>query len=579
MACTGPAGQPSAKASPSQPKLSSGGVVEYPIPNPPPYGESSPGDMVAGQDGNLWFVEHIVSLRLGTNRDVVGRMTPSGAITEFEVPNQLGLLGITAGPDGNIWMTANRGGQGSPDWILRISRTGDVTKFHAGTNAGGGFGTGPEGITAGPDGNIWFTEFWTGRIGRMTPAGVLTEFKIPTPDSNPRGITAGPDGNLWFTESSLNRPAIARIRPTGEIVEYPLFGGSMDNQLNPTAVVAGPDGNVWFTEKGNIGRITPAGVITVFPLAGAGSPGGLVEGPDRNLWFTDWGANSVGRISPEGTIREFALPRRRSGLSGIAAGPDGRIWFAETDVSRIASIGVTVPEVTFGAKVGSFGTKSALSTRTVAITNTGDAGLSIASALILGPDQDAFTKTRDDCTGRTIAVNATCQVEVAFTPGSYAGLRAARLELTDNATASPQAVSLIAQLPTCTLPVFESSPSQPGTYQPPPAPNKVSLGGFLSLASGALVDDPKGGFTSDAYRSSSQTSPVLYGHVPASYDRPAGRWVPAPIEVISPDGTRYAYVDYEEMPRLHMHVVDVATGTGRPGRDVRDEHGALGCFH
>jgi IPTL-CTERM motif len=46
------------------------------------------------------------------------------------------------------------------------------------------------------------------RIGRMTPLGVVTEFAI-SDGANPVGITAGPDGALWFTEQSGNR--IGRI--------------------------------------------------------------------------------------------------------------------------------------------------------------------------------------------------------------------------------------------------------------------------------------------------------------------------------------------------------------------------------
>ena len=41
------------------------------------------------------------------------------------------------------------------------------------------------------------------KIGRITTAGAITgadEFVIPTPNSFPLDITAGPDGNLWFTE-------------------------------------------------------------------------------------------------------------------------------------------------------------------------------------------------------------------------------------------------------------------------------------------------------------------------------------------------------------------------------------------
>ena len=45
----------------------------------------------------------------------------------------------------------------------------------------------PSFIVAGADGNLWFTEP-TGKIGRLTPSGALTEFPITTRDpDNPEG--------------------------------------------------------------------------------------------------------------------------------------------------------------------------------------------------------------------------------------------------------------------------------------------------------------------------------------------------------------------------------------------------------
>src|SRR5438046_8978896 len=78
----------------------------------------------------------------------------------------------------------------------------------------------PGGITAGPDGNLWFTEGSTNRIGRITTAGAITgEFTIPTANSYPNWITAGPDGNLWLTEDCGNK--IGRITTAGAITgEY-----------------------------------------------------------------------------------------------------------------------------------------------------------------------------------------------------------------------------------------------------------------------------------------------------------------------------------------------------------------------
>src|ERR1700687_3806642 len=77
-----------------------------------------------------------------------------------------------------------------------------VTEFSTGITAGAQ----PWAITAGPDGNLWFTEISGNRIGRITPLGVVTEFSAGiTAGAVPYGITAGPDGNLWFAEYGGNQ--------------------------------------------------------------------------------------------------------------------------------------------------------------------------------------------------------------------------------------------------------------------------------------------------------------------------------------------------------------------------------------
>ena len=49
------------------------------------------------------------------------------------------------------------------------------------------------------------------KIGRMTPSGTLTEFPIPTANPGPGWITAGPDGNIWFTENLYSVTQIGRL--------------------------------------------------------------------------------------------------------------------------------------------------------------------------------------------------------------------------------------------------------------------------------------------------------------------------------------------------------------------------------
>src|SRR5262249_32693910 len=66
-------------------------------------------------------------------------------------------------------------------------------------------GVGTFGVATGPDRSVWFTEDEPNKIGRITPAGTLVEYSIPTADSGPAYLTNGPDGNLWFSEDFANQ--------------------------------------------------------------------------------------------------------------------------------------------------------------------------------------------------------------------------------------------------------------------------------------------------------------------------------------------------------------------------------------
>lgn len=189
-------------------------------------------------------------------------------------------------------------------------------------------------ITTGPDGNLWFAERAANRIGRITPAGAITEFSLPVAGREPFGITAGPDGNLWFTEG---KAGIGRITPSGAITEFPVpSSGTM-----PEGIVAGPDGNLWFTEflGSSIGRITTTGSVTEFPIPTSGSqPEGIRVGPDGALWFAEFAGNRIGRITTAGVITEFLVPSANAQLVGTTTGPDGALWFTELGPGKIGRI-------------------------------------------------------------------------------------------------------------------------------------------------------------------------------------------------------------------------------------------------
>ena len=99
-------------------------------------------------------------------------------------------------------------------------------------------------ITKGPNGNLFFTETAANKIGEITTAGAVTEFTIPTPNSQPTAITAGPDGNLYFTGTTF----IGRITTKGVITEFPLPTKDSSpgrSRPGPTAISTSPRPARW----------------------------------------------------------------------------------------------------------------------------------------------------------------------------------------------------------------------------------------------------------------------------------------------------------------------------------------------
>ncbi len=259
-------------------------------------------------------------------------------ISEFPVPTaQSAPHDIVTGPDGALWFTENGAGK-----IGRITTAGVITEFAIPTDSD------PKGLAVGPDGALWFSESLGGKIGRITTGGVVTEFPISI--AIPVGMAAGSDGALWFTGGYGSK--IGRITTAGAVAEFPVPSGG--GSFLSEGIAAGPDGALWFTENGpnKIGRCTTAGVITEFAIPTAFStPYSITAGPDGALWFTEWSGNKIGRITTGGVITEFPVPTAIAHLYGIAAGPDGALWFAEGSGNKIGRIttGGVITEFPFAA--------------------------------------------------------------------------------------------------------------------------------------------------------------------------------------------------------------------------------------
>jgi virginiamycin B lyase len=250
-------------------------------------------------------------------------------IREYATPSSGELTSIRAGPDGALWFTEY--------WshiVGRITTAGVVTEFPLPSGQGN-----PGQITAGSDGALWFTEQDPDKIGRMTTGGVYSSFALPPPASGlgtqPDYITAGPDGALWFTETTAN--SIGRMTTDGTLSEFPLS----TPRSFPLAMTVGPDGDLWFGEANpdRIGRITTAGdIIDETPLPHDGvDVSDMTFGADGALWFAEGISGSIGRMTTDGSFSSYPLPSDLAIAWGLTVGPDGNLWFAD-DTGKVGRI-------------------------------------------------------------------------------------------------------------------------------------------------------------------------------------------------------------------------------------------------
>jgi hypothetical protein len=149
------------------------------------------------------------------------------------------------------------------------------------------------GITTGADGNLWFvgTKHYnfqhgglypgSGVVGTITPSGqVVAEYPTPTEIVGAREIISGPEGALWFSEPFAGK--IARVTTAGKITEFAVRAGKEHEaywrQSWPSwSLAVGPEGDLWTSNLDNDGfiRMTSWGQVTTFPKESVvpGAPG------------------------------------------------------------------------------------------------------------------------------------------------------------------------------------------------------------------------------------------------------------------------------------------------------------------
>ena len=247
---------------------------------------------------------------------------------EYAVAGAIHLDGLATGSDGNVWFIDQN-----------VSSVGKITP--AGVISQYATGGGAAYIALGSDGNMWFTEFSAVQIGRVTPAGVVTEFGGLTPSSQPEGIALGPGGNMYFAEFGAGASGrLGEITTAGAVTESAQLAGPPQIQ----GVAVGSDARMWVTEpfggSGNIDAFntaSPPVLQNQYATPGGSQLRDLVNGSDNNLWIIDSGNGEIAQLTIPGHVfTEY--PILGSGLTSITAGVDGQLWYAEFSTNSIGSM-------------------------------------------------------------------------------------------------------------------------------------------------------------------------------------------------------------------------------------------------
>lgn len=228
-------------------------------------------------------------------------VAPNGNITmTFSSTTALGYIvgyeqAISLSNSGNGLVS-----DGTNLWVAEptINKIAMISSFNSPppvvTEASTTAGATPTKIAIGSDGRAWYTEPGINAIGAASsgPSALVDFTSGISPSAGLLGICEGADGNIWFAETTTGK--IGRITPTGSVTEFSA------GVAQPLYVVAGPDGNVWFdyvAPAPGIGRVTPAGIVSTFPLPAGIAPGEMAS-LSGLIWFIDTSHNGLFSIQP-----------------------------------------------------------------------------------------------------------------------------------------------------------------------------------------------------------------------------------------------------------------------------------------
>src|SRR5262249_49047601 len=281
-----------------------------------------PHDVAPAPDGTVWYT--------GQRAGVLGRPDPNtGRGERIPFGQRSAPPGRLNGPDGAAWVT-----DGGLNAIVRVDpatrevKTWKLPKDRANANLN----------TPAFDGRgrIWFTG-QSGIYGRLDPkSGEMHVWDAPK-GVGPYGITAMPDGAIYYVSlagSFLGKPDLE----TGETtVIEPKSPG-----VGTRRVWSDSKGRLWVSEwnAGNLSVYDPASQSwEVYKLPGETPHAYAVYVDDKNkVWVSDFGANAILKFDPDTkSFASFPSDKPDAAVRQLNGRP-GEVWGAESGTDRLVVI-------------------------------------------------------------------------------------------------------------------------------------------------------------------------------------------------------------------------------------------------
>ncbi len=206
-------------------------------------------------------------------------MNEIGSPSSFITPGSGGLVspqGITLGPDGNVYVAGNNGA------VLRYNGTAGayISTFVSQGSGGLAFNGNDAGLAFGPDGNLYVASSATNQVLEYNGStGAFVEAFVTAGSgglNTPLGIMFGPDGNLYVASNGSN----AVLRYQGPLAASPGTPDPATGQSGATFVA----------------QFVP-------PVSSGGGPVDLIFGPDGKLYVG--GGQAFGIQRYDGTTGAF----------------------------------------------------------------------------------------------------------------------------------------------------------------------------------------------------------------------------------------------------------------------------------